>query len=237
MNCTVPHGLMVLAIATAMASCSRGSDVTAQFATALASAALAEELEAETSGNLVMVAGTPFRVVARTESVEGSGPAWIVGIEVTATIDGGPSFGAGSVGIGASRDEAVEAAANEWAQFTGLALLRGLVLKAQHVDRVVLNGIAVYRGTTGIRGPVQPTWSKGDAARLFELVLPSVPVDGQPHLLSVVLAVDATKEVDGECRVDGTISPAMLEAVKLFSWERLKTPYIFKQYYLASPAQ
>ena len=237
MNYTVIRGLMAIAIATTMPSCSRDGDLAPQFATALAASSLAEDLKAETSGNLVTVAGTPFRVVARTEREERSGSEWIVGIAVTASIEGGPSFTAGSLGIGASRAEAVEAAANEWAQLTGLALIRGLVLKALYADRLVLNGVAAYQGTTGIRGPVQPTWSKEDAARLLQLVLPSVPADGQPHLLSVAVAVEAAKEVNGECRVDATVSPGMLEAVKLFSWDRLDTPYIFKQYYLVTPAQ
>jgi hypothetical protein len=99
------------------------------------------------------------------------------------------------------------------------------VLKAVSVDRVVLKGVATYQGTTGIRGPVQPMWSKADAARVLKLVVPSVPADGQPHLLSVAVAVDAGEEVTGECRVDGTVWPALLEAVKSFSWERLDTPY------------
>lgn len=111
------------------------------------------------------------------------------------------------------------------------------MLKAVYVDRVVLNGVAAYQGNTGIRGPVQPKWSKDDAARLLQLVLPSVPADGQPHLLSLTVAVDPAKEVNGECRLDNTLSPAMLDAVKMFSWERLDSIYFFKQNYLVTPAQ
>jgi hypothetical protein len=225
-------------LAAMLPSCAN-VDLSARCAAALAASARNEKLEAATTGSRVTVAGTNLQVDARIEQEEQSGSQWLVAIAVRASVGNGASLVAGSVGVGTSRGDALDTAIDEWVQLAGVALVRSLVLRERSAERFAVDGAVVYPGATGIRGPAQPPWSKEDHERLLELLLPSVGRldDGQPHALSLIVVVDPTKAVQGECRWDNTASPSLLDAAMKFPWPRLKTTYMFKQYYVAEWVQ
>jgi hypothetical protein len=55
------------------------------------------------------------------------------------------------------------------------------------------------------------------------------PVPSARHLW---LNVNAEGQIDGECRVDGAVSPEVLAALRMLDWPKLEGAYIWKQAYL-----
>jgi Family of unknown function (DUF6348) len=170
----------------------------------------------------------------RIEQEVQQGPQWVVGIAVETGLADGVSLTAGSVGVGTTRQDAHQTAVTEWRQLAGVAILRGVALKERSGEVIARNGFMLYPGATGIRGAEQPPWSDDQHARLVELITPELMglSAGRLHDLSLSVGVNPTGEVEGDCRLDGASSQSILDAVKTFSWPKLKTPYIFKRYYL-----
>jgi hypothetical protein len=217
-----------------LAWCSR-DDLPARCAAAFAELGRKNDIEASAAGARVKLAGAELELDARIENEGQQDSQWIVGIAVTvssSSVHG--SLGAGSVGVGTSRADALDTAIREWVELTGLAILRAVALKERSSGRFVQDGYVVYAGATGIRGPVRPAWSHEDHARLLAVVAPllrDLPAE-RLHSLSLTVVVYPVGEVQGDVRLDGAPSPLLLEAIKEFSWPRLKDPYIFKQHYV-----
>jgi hypothetical protein len=212
--------------------CSK-ADLSVRCAVALGASAHQTKIEASVAGSRVTIAGTELILDAKIENETHQGSSWVIGIAVI-TSGAGNTFSAGSVGVGTSRADALDTAIAEWAALAGVAIVRALVLKEHADERFVLGGFIVYPGATGFRGPEQPSWSKDDQSQLFGRLMPVMA--GLPaqrlHSVSLSVLVEPIGDVQGDCRLDGTISSDVLDDVKKFPWPRLKTSYIFKQYYI-----
>ena len=223
------------AILSAILACCSSKDLPARCAAAFAELGRKSNIEASAAGARVKLAGVELELDARIENEGQRESQWIVGIAVTASSSSvGGSLHAGSVGVGTSRADALDTAIREWVEITGLAILRAVALKERSSGRFVLDGSVAYKGATGIRGPVQPAWSNEDDSRLLARVAPALLdlTAERLHSLSLSVLVDPVGEVQGDIRLDGAPSPVVLEAIKEFSWPRLKDRYIFKQYYV-----
>lgn len=215
-------------------ACAR-TDLANQCAAALVAVARnSYRMEVGAAGARVTLAGKDLDLSARIEQEGQQQSKWVVGIAVRTSVPGDPSHIAGSVGVGDTRADALDTAVAEWAQLAGVAILNGVVLRERSTERLVHDGYVFYPGTTGVRGPEQPAWSNEDRLRLLALITPELPklTESQLHDVSLSLAVNPAGDVQGECRLDGASSQAILDAVKTFSCPKLKTPYIFKQYYV-----
>ena len=220
-------------LAIAVSSCTR-TDLSDQHATALVALARELHIDATASGTRVTLAGAEVNLEARIEQEAQQGPQWLVGIAVTIGLPAGVNLTAGSIGVGTTRQDAIDTAVTEWGQLIGVAILKGVALKERSVGVIARNGFLLYPGATGFRGPEHPTLSDDQHARLVQLITPELAglAAGRLHELSLAVAVKATGEVDGDCQLDGASSQSILNAVKTFSWPKLKTPYMFKRYYL-----
>ena len=229
---------IILGLLTATGfSCAR-TDLGEQCATALVASARDSHIDARASGARVTLAGTDLNVQARIEQEGQQGSKWVVGIAVETGMSDGVTLTAGSVGVGASRQDALETAVTEWGQLAGVAIVRGVALKQRSGEVIARNGFILYPGAIGIRGLEQPPWSDDQHVRLMELITPELMGlgAGRLHDLSLSVGVNPTGEVEGDCRLDAALSQSILNAVKVFSWPKLKTAYIFKRYYLVETA-
>jgi hypothetical protein len=214
-------------------------DVAAKCASALATVARAEKVEATAVGRRVAFGGVELRIEARIDLEEQRDSKWISVVSVTTWSPVGVAFAAGSIGIDDSRAAALETAIQEWAQLYGTALVRGVVLKERASDRLELDGFVAYPGWTGFRNPENPTWSKDMHPKLLRLLLPSLTHLGSTrlHSIYIMLIVDADGSVKGECRLDDAVSPAILDAARKFPWPKPVKGYMFKQYYIVEKTQ
>ena len=220
-------------LAAAVSSCTR-TGLDEQYATALVALAHELHIDATASGTRVTLAGAEVNLKARIEQEVQQGPKWLVGIAVKTGLPAGVSLTAGSIGVGATRQDAIDIAVTEWGQLVGVAILNGVALKERSGQVIARNGFVLYPGARGNRGPEEPPWSDDQHARLVELITPELTglASGRLHDLSLSVLVNPTGEVDGDCRLDGASSQSILNAVKTFSWPTLKTSYIFRRYYL-----
>jgi Family of unknown function (DUF6348) len=140
----------------------------------------------------------------------------------------------GSVGIGSDRGEAVENAVSDWAMYVGYALLGALGVKIGEEPQNV-GPFLVYQGPIGIRGSHSP-WSTEKNSQLLHrldtLVKGLEHSPGELHSILLLVSVEQDGTTQGECRVDGLISPAALTAVQSFPWSQNGAAYIFKQFYV-----
>jgi hypothetical protein len=173
-------------------------------------------------------------VVAKLENQGTAGSQRVAGIGVAVYGPGAGKLVAGSVGVGASHAEAVETAVAEWVQLAGIAIVRALVLKERSSERYDLGGHIVYPGATGVRGPARPPWSAESQRQLIGRLVPAFKDlnPGELHSVSLAVVVNPGGPIEGECLVNGARSPAVLAAVAAYPWARLKTSYMFKQYYV-----
>lgn len=225
------HQLAVVALCSVMFSCSP-SDLAGRCATALAASARASNLEVRATGNRVIFEREEFELDVRIENEGRRASQWLVGIAVTVTSTSGGRLVAGSVGVGTDRTDALDTAVDEWVQLAGVAIVRGVVLKERSSERYELPGLVAYPGATGFRGAEEVAWSTNERARLLELLAPLLGhLDpGRLHSISLTLQIDANQAVGGDCRLDDTASPELLQAAKQFQWP--VGSYIFKQYYV-----
>lgn len=221
-------------------------DLAARCAIALAAAARAEHIDARATGRRVILNGLELELDAHIENELTKESKWLVGIAVTASAGDGVPLGAGSVGLGDTRAEALDTAVGEWVQLSGVALVNGLVLKEHARRRHELHGLVFYPGPTGFRGPEVPKLFSDpkrlqsppslseNHKQLLSLLSPALHElrPGHAHSLSLMLAVAPSGRLEGECRLDGVVTSAILDAAKQFSWPRTKAGYIFKQYYV-----
>jgi hypothetical protein len=185
------------------------------------------------AGDRIQIGGKEVRVVAQIESEERADAKVLVGLRVDVLVGGVPQpFTFGSVGVGENRDDAIATAVFEWSQYVGRALLGALGVKSGDLPRSV-GPFFVYSGLTGIRGS-GAVWSAEKDRQLLHhlenLVQGLDPSSGEFHSISLMLVVRANGTLEGECRVDGVISPAAL-ATQSFPWDQNGTDYIFKQFY------
>jgi uncharacterized protein DUF6348 len=189
------------------------------------------------SGDRVRIGSKEVRLRAEIEAAEPSpdNKKYLVGLRVDVFVDGVlQPLTFGSVGIGSDRGDAVETAVSDWAMYVGDALLGALGVKIGEEPQNV-GPFLVYQGLVGIRGAHSP-WSTEKNRQLLHDLDPLVKglehSPGELHSILLMVAVEQGGTPQGECRVDGVISPAALTAVLSFPWSQNGTAYIFKQFYV-----
>jgi Family of unknown function (DUF6348) len=180
------------------------------------------------------IGGKEIRLTAQIENNERADAKFLVGLRVDVLVSGGPQpFTVGSIGVGNNEDDAVETAIYEWSQYVGPALLGSLGVKAGVLPQNV-GPFLVYPGPVGIRGSGVWTAEK-DRQLLHHLDAIIKGLENSPkefHSILLMVAVRNAGTAEGECRLDGAISPALLAAVQSFPWSQSGTTFLFKQFYI-----
>jgi len=213
----------------------QGDDLSAMCAAAFAVVARAENTEGQVTGNKVVFTRIEVRLDAQLEAVEQKDDYWFFGLAVTASCSNavGSSLSAGIVSVGRTRADTLDAAAKEWAMFSGAAIVRGCVLKERSRERYRAGGFDIYPGPLAIRGQLIQ-FGKDDHARLLDHLLPvlqNLASDGL-HSVALLTVRNADGSIDGEARLDGSVSNTLFEAAKTFAWPKTDASYLFKQYYV-----
>lgn len=187
-------------------------------------------------GDRIHIGSKEVRLKAQIENEERADTKFLIGMHVDVFVDGVlQPLTFGSVGVGSNRDDAVETAASEWAMAVGEALLGALGVGIGEKPQSV-GPFLVYQGLTGIRGSHRVIWSAEKNRQLlhhldtFVQGLEHSP--GELHSISLMVLVRPDGTTQGECRVDGAVSPAVLKALQSFPWDQSGTEYVFKQFYV-----
>ena len=230
--------MLALILSALIAAPAGGADLSNRCAETLAALAQAGTVEATSNGSAVNLAGTPLRLNARVEEERQAGPQWVVGIAVQVAVPGNPSpIAEGAVGFGATRAEAIDTAILEWANLAGVALIRAVAVRERSKEIFSVGRVGVYPGFAGVRGTPGIPWALADNRRLVTLMAPVLAdlAEGRLHTLSVSMLVDAKGAVRGECRLDGTASPAALASALRYPWPKSKGAYMLRQYFILQP--
>lgn len=230
----VPLLLSILGV-IGYAVAQRGSD---RLAPACAEA-LARMAGGTSSGNVVGFGRHSLALTVAIESVaNGSTNAATVGtIRVSCDLDGRsmPSLTATSLGVGATREEALDKAVEEWVLGFGIPLARALNEKG---EARIVGGFRVYAGPTGILGE-KPERLEGVHDAFFEVVAPSLSTlfsRPPPHAVSISLVRRAGRRLEGEFSVDGEPSQRLKDLAMQAKWPESSGSYMLSQYYVLMPA-
>jgi hypothetical protein len=189
------------------------------------------------SGDRVRIGSKEVRLRAQVEAEERSpdNKKYLIGLRVDVFVGGIlQPLTFGSVGIGSARGDAIETAVSDWAMYVGDVLLGALGVKIGE-EPLNVGPFLVYQGLVGVRGSSSP-WSTEKNRqllhRLDSLVKGLGHSPGELHSISLMILVEQDGTTQGECRVDGVMSPAALTAVQSFPWTQQGAAYVFKQFYV-----
>jgi Family of unknown function (DUF6348) len=189
------------------------------------------------SGSRIRIGGKVLRLRAQIEDEESAETKSLIGLRVDVFVDDVfQPLTYGSVGVGNDREDAISTAVSEWAAAVGEALLGGLGVKInQKPERI--GPFLVYRGPAGIRSSDHVIWSSENDNKLllhlraFVQGLEHTP--GELHAISLMVLVSSDGATQGECRIDGVISPSLLKAIQSFPWgQHGGVKFVFKQFYV-----
>jgi hypothetical protein len=210
-------------------------DLSEKCAQALAKVAQSAAPGLTSLADRISIGSTEVRLQARMEHEERADTKFVVGIHVDIYINGvRQPLTSGSVGIGSDRNDAIETAVSEWAMLVGEALLGALGVKIGQEPQKI-GSFLVYQGFSGIRGSPTITWSTEKERQLVNQLGAFIQgmehYPGEFHSISLLVSVRHDGTAEGECRVDGALSPALLKTVQSFPWGQNEV-YLFKQFYV-----
>lgn len=217
-----------------------GSDLSPLCAAALA--ALAREAGADPTahGGRVRIGRDEVHLLTHIENeVEADGKHFI-GMAVGAVINGvSRPLTVGSVGIGLTREEAVETAVFEWVQLVGTALLSALGVPMYKMKRLSAGAFFAYPGRPGVRGVEPGGWPPEHLRQLLDRLIAVIDRLGAAsdefRVISIAVAIEKGSVQRGECTVDGRPSQEALAAMKAIEWPRTDDGYMFKQVFVLRP--
>jgi Family of unknown function (DUF6348) len=191
-------------------------------------------------GDRLRIGKDELRLGARVEQAVPAHSGYVVGILVDVSINGSAHpLTAGVTGTGATREEAVAAAVSAWSQLVGVALLDALGVKQE--DKAVFSAgrFSAHAGRASIASPASPqdvAWSDERRRELLGKLGGVIRgLEASPsefHLILIMVRVQPDSTIDGECRVDGEVSQAVLKAAQAFRWPQAQSYYLLKQYYV-----
>jgi Family of unknown function (DUF6348) len=211
-------------------------------------------LDATEEGPIVVVASRKIGVAARVSNRGKRENDHLLAADFDISMDGTriPTFGAGAVGVGETPDDARKTAAAEWAaQYgapIGFAMATRLGAKGppQGTDplrplyaKVEIAGQALFHGPPGLRGNGNLGSATSDefVGRVGAVVVPilhqTAPIT-EYRSANVQVVVENSTVRSGECRVDGVVSPALLQAVSKLPWPEGSPGYMFKLFFVGA---
>lgn len=201
--------------------------------------ALARMAGGTSSGNVVGFGRHSLALTVAIESVEdNSANATVAGtIRVSCDLDGQsiPSLDAASLGLGATREDALTEAVEEWVFEFGIPIAKAL---NETGEARIVGGFRVYPGPTGIRGQ-KPERVESVHDAFFDVVAPSLSTlfwRPPPHALSIAVLRRPGRDLEGEFRVDGEPSQRLKDLAMRAKWPESSGSYMLKQYYVLVPA-
>ncbi len=139
-----------------------------------------------------------------------------------------------SIGIGTSKDEALEVSIQEWFAVFGIPFTNML----RDTNSIILPYMKIYSGLLGIRGTLpENTWVDGSNEMNMKIIsqIKNHVNFGKATLIpiDIKLMVGPNGVTDGECRLGDEVSIELLDALKKIDWPKTSDAFMFKQFYLA----
>jgi Family of unknown function (DUF6348) len=234
---------VIVVLTLLYSSRSESSNLSEQCVQKLASImAKSEGASVRTSGDRLWIGGQEIRVHAEVENEE-KDPAkgfFGVGLKVDVSVGGvpQPTLTSGVVGAANNKNDAVEEAVGSWAALVGYGLLKSLGVVKHEGKTISVPNYTVHTGYSIVRGTqdvVKSFPSDQDLINRLSPVIESLHSSpGEFHLISMTVAMNShglvRGEWQGECRVDGAISPEALKVVQSFPWP--EGGYFVKQFFV-----
>jgi Family of unknown function (DUF6348) len=234
-TCAIALAMTVVVASAFVFASNRPPNLSERCVQALVSLSKSTDSTVTSSGDRLWIGGKEVRLTAQIENDERADAKYLVGLRVDVLVGGvSQPFTAGSIGLGNNEDDAVETAIHEWSQFVGRALLGSLGVKAGVLPQSV-GPFLVYSGLAGIRGSGVVWSAEKDRQLLHHLDTIIQGLENSPkefHSILLMVAVRHAGTTEGECRLDGAISPAVLAAVQSFPWSQSGMTFLFKQFYI-----
>jgi hypothetical protein len=217
------------------------SELSRRCAEALAEFARSAGATPSLDGARLRIGKDEVRLSAQLEQAAQGLSGHVAGVLVGVSINGAvqPTLTAGVVGTGPSSEEAAAAASTAWARLVGVALLDALGVKSQDKPAFSAGRFSVHAGAASLAampGAEDVAWADQSRRELLDKLAPVIRgLESSPskfHLISVMVMVKPSGEMDGECRVDGIVSAEALKAARSFRWPKAANEYMLKQYYV-----
>lgn len=222
-------------------------------AAALAKTFRAVGLDATAQGTTLSVADRTVMVTARINNRLQQNGRHILAAQFDVSVDGiqSPALLAGAIGVDDTPERARDTAAAEWAAQYGVPIgfalasqfgassppARGDELAPLYV-KLEVDGQALFHGPPGVRGAARTPGaisSREFVTRVAEIAVASLrrkaAATGYRSALVQVLVTGAAV-TGGECRVDGLISPELLDALSKLPWPEAAPSYVFKLFFV-----
>jgi len=222
---------------------------------ALAKTFRAVGLDASAHGTTLSVADRPVTVTARINNRLQQNSRHILAAQFDISVDGIqiPTLLSGAIGVDDTPERARATAAAEWAAQYGAPIGFALASRfgasgppprsnelAPFYRKLEVDGQVLFHGPSGVRGDAKTpgATSSGEfVRRVATLVVASLrrkpPVSEYRSALVQVL-VTGSAVTGGECRVDGLVSPELLEALSKLSWPEGSPSYVFKLFFVGT---
>lgn len=153
--------------------------------------------------------------------------------------DEGNRFRVGSLGVGADRKTAVDAAIVEWYRLAAAPLLSALADASAGAAPAVVAGWKLFASRPGIRGDV-PRQLANDATfyRALEERLHAAirgwRAESRDEFRSLfVMATSAAGAVEVQAAMDGFVDAKLTAAVAALPWPKTRQAYVYKQLFVA----
>jgi len=243
----VDHGAVADADAAWLAS---------KGAASLAKTFRALGLDATEQGPAVSIAGKKISVAARVNNRAKKDARNILAAEFDLLVDGIPipALTAGTIGVDDTPERARDTAAAEWAGQYGSPIGFAIATRlgasghpsatdpiAPFYARLKIDRQVLFHGPPGLRGNAKsPAEVSSDAfvrtlASTVVPVLQRTPAVNEYRSATVLVVVDGTAVTGGECRIDGVVSPELVQAFSKLSWPEGAPSYMFKLFFVSIP--
>ena len=190
--------------------------------------------------NIIVYAGDTIRIKVTPEHDNEIKGQWGYGAAFSTTYAGRQKseLNIGSIGVAATRQEAITTAMEEWYAIFGIPFINLL----KDSSPITMAGLKIYPGLMGIRGNLPDhTWLDGGdemnkkVTKQVALVIagavgPIVSVD-----IKIMLGRGGFSV--GECRLNNEVSSQLLDELKKLDWPASEEGCMFKQFYLARKIQ
>jgi len=186
---------------------------------------------------LIRIGNNAIRVKIDIEADGKENDRWIFAANITTLYKSTKEthINVGSIGIGSSREEAIDVCIQEWFGAFGISFTNML----NDSESVHVSNLKVFPGLMGIRGNLpENAWFKGD---LTYKIIPQIQIpiknksDGIVPI-DIKLLIGKTGVIDGECRINNQVSTQLLNDLKQLNWPSSDEGYMFKQFYLIEAA-
>lgn len=186
------------------------------------------------SNNELLMGDTSVRLKVDIEFDGKKDDKWILATNFSTVYKAGvvTEMSIGSIGIGLTKQEALNICIEEWLTSFGIPFTNLL----SDTMGFEMAGLKIFPGPMGTRGDLpKNTWLAGDAA-MHEKIIAQIKkqiLNAPGTIVPVDIKMMVGQNViEGDCKISNNNSLDMLASLKLLTWPASNSEFMFKQVYL-----